>query len=181
MLPEHRPSLNKFGRQAASRRQKVKSQEDIYSFSTLSTRRFSLFKHMYLLWFVQFVVLKTAPQGHLAANYLLDIKKPRCSFLWSCWIKCEGAVPVHESVSRSVWFHLVRTAARFVKYSPSEIPSEQDFFENCTSATSSLLNKQAPIVKKCVCTQKHLNLFGADFQGRTCQNIKDLVPSNNIF
>ena len=90
------------------------------------------------------------------------------------------AVPVRERVSRSVWFHLVRTAARFVKYSPTEIPSEQDLFENFTSAQSFLLNKQAPIVKKCVCTQKQ-PLFGADFQGRTCQNIKDLVPSNSIF
>ena len=60
VLPAHRPSLNKFGRQAASRRQKDKSQKVIYSYSTLSTRCFPLFKHMYLLWFIPFVFLKTA-------------------------------------------------------------------------------------------------------------------------
>ena len=160
MLPEHRPSLNKFGRQAASRRQKVKSQKVIYSYSTLSMRRFPLWKHMYLLWFVQFVVLSSlrTPRSKLSARYqktkmqlslVMLNKVRRCS---------TQAVPVRERVSRSVWFHLVRTAARFVKYFPSEIPSEQDFFENFTSAQSSLLNKQAPIVKKCVCTQKHLEL-----------------------
>ena len=37
-------------------------------------------------------------------------------------------IDICERVSRSVWFHLVRTAARFVKYSPSKISSEQDFF-----------------------------------------------------
>ena len=38
-----------YGRQAVSRRQKVKSQKVIYGYSTLSTRHFPLFKHMYLL------------------------------------------------------------------------------------------------------------------------------------
>ena len=32
-------------------------------------------------------------------------------------------IDICERVSRSVWFHLVKTAARFVKYSPSKISS----------------------------------------------------------